>query len=78
MIHTKLLLLEYNTVNKTGINQWKLVTIRNIRNLLFNIDLTAEIIPANDANKLNDLLSTLKGKKLTTEEEKLVKELVVI
>jgi len=78
MIQTKLLLLEYATVNDPSQNHWKLAAIRNIRNLLLHLDLNAEVVPVNNANRLQNLLSSLKGEDLNTEENKLVEELVTI
>ncbi|MFK5982458.1 MAG: hypothetical protein QM499_06055 [Flavobacteriaceae bacterium] len=78
MIQTKLLLLEYTAVNDGSQNHWKLAAIRNIRDLLLGLDLNAEIVPVNNTDKLQKLISSLKGKKLTNEESKLIKELVTI
>ncbi len=78
MIQTKLLLLEYTTVNDDSQNHWKLAAIRNIRNLLLHLDLNAEVIPANNASRLQNLLSSLKGEDLDREEKLLVEELVTI
>ncbi len=76
MIQTKLLLLEYTTINDNANNHWKLAAIRSIRNLLFLVDLNAEIVPINNANKLKELLGSLKGEKLTKDEKSLIEELV--
>ncbi len=79
MIQTKLLLLEYTTVNDTTAqNHWKLAAIRSIRNLLLHLDLNAEAVPVNNARSLQNLLSSLKGEDLNAEENKLVEELVTI
>lgn len=78
MIQTKLLLLEYETVNNGAQNNWKLATIRNIRNLLLRLDLNAEVVPINNVNNLQKLLSSLKGEELNMEESKLVEELVTL
>ncbi|PHS67349.1 MAG: hypothetical protein COB12_04190 [Flavobacterium sp.] len=78
MIQTKLLLLEYATVNDAAQNHWKLATIRNIRNLLLLLDLNAEVVPVNNARSLQNLLSSLKGEDLNDNESKLVEELITI
>ncbi|MCF6308368.1 MAG: hypothetical protein L3J09_10470 [Flavobacteriaceae bacterium] len=78
MIQTKLLLLEYATVNDTAQNHWKLAAIRSIKNLLLHLDLNAEVVPVNNASRLQNLLSSLKGEDLNDEENKLVEELVTI
>jgi len=78
MIQTKLLLLEYTTVNDGSKNHWKLAVIRNIRNLLLHLDLNAEVVPVNNASRLQNLIRSLKGEELTNEESKLLEELVTI
>jgi hypothetical protein len=78
MIQTKLLLLEYAAVNDGSQNHWKLAAIRNIRNLLLNLDLNAEVVPVNNASSLQNLLSSLKGEELTNEESNLIEEIVTI
>ena len=78
MIQTKLLLIEYATVNNHESNHWKLAAIRGVKNLLTQIDFTAETIPLESAKKLKELLSLLKGDLLTNEEIKIAEELVTI
>ena len=78
MIQTKLLLIEYSIINESKNNQWKLKTVRLIRDLLAQIDFGAEVVPVENANKLTGLLSSLKGSDLNHEEKLLVKELVTI
>ena len=76
IIQSKLLLIEYETVNSVGVNHQKLDAIREIRKALFQIDFMAETVPLESVNNLSKLLSSLKGNKLNKEELKLVKELV--
>lgn len=76
LIHTKLLLIEYATVNCNDVNRLKLIAIREIRDALFKIDLMAETVPLESVNKLCNLLKSLKGIELSTEEIKVVNELV--
>jgi len=78
MIQTKLLLLEYATVNDGSQNHWKLTAIRNIRNLLLHLDLNVEVVPVNNAKRLQGLLSSFKGEDLSPEENKLIEELITI
>ena len=78
MIQTKLLLIEYATINSRERNHWKLAAIRGVKNLLTQIDFTAETIPLESAKKLKELLSSLKGDLLTNEELKIADELVTI
>ncbi len=76
IIQTKLLLIEYETVNGVAINHQKLNAIREIRKALFQIDFMAETVPLESVNNLSRLLSSLKGNELNKEELKLVNELV--
>lgn len=76
LIHTKLLLIEYATVNSKDVNRLKLNAIREIRNTLFKIDIMAEMVPLESASKLSNLLRSLKGIDLSREEVKVLKELV--
>ncbi len=76
MIQTKLLLIEYATINDSTRNHWKLTAIRVIKSLLTQIDFNAETIPLESAKKLKDLLVSLKGGLLTKEESKIAEELI--
>jgi len=78
MIQTKLLLLEYATINDSDQNHWKLAAIRSIKNLLLQLDLNAEIVPTSNLGKLKSLLISLKGDQLSKEEAKLLEELVMV
>lgn len=76
LIHTKLLLIEYATVNYGKVDHLKLIAIREIRKALFKIDIRAESIPLESVKKLSSLLVSLKGNMLSTEEIKVVNELI--
>lgn len=77
MIQAKLLLLESVTGNDRNIqDQMRLQAIREIKNLLMQIDFNAEVVPTENSNKLKELLVSLKGSQLTKSEDKLVNELV--
>jgi len=78
MIQTKLLLLEYSVIKSPTVIKWKLKTIRTIRDLIAQIDFNTEMVPVDNVEKLRDLLTSLKGNKLSEDEMKLVKELVII
>ena len=78
MIQTKLLLIEYAAINGPEKNHWKLAAIRGVKNLLTQIDFTAESIPLESAKKLKELLISLKGDLLTKEELKIADELLMI
>ncbi len=78
MIQTKLLLIEYDTVNKPEQDLLKLKTIRNVRNLLMKIDFISETVPLENTEKLKELLTSLKGETLTKEESNIAEELICI
>ncbi len=78
MIQTKLLIIEYATVNNPKQDVIKLNTIRSIRNLLMQVDFISETIPLENAGKLIELLASLKGKPLTKEEAMIAEELITI
>ncbi len=77
MLQTKLLLIEYATVNGKDKNHWKLAAIRSIKNLLLQIDFNVEVIPDTNSDRLQNLLCSLKGESLTKEEKILVEELII-
>jgi len=78
MIQTKLLLIEYAAYNDPiAQDHKKMQAIRGIKELLMKIDFNAEVIPLEDPNKLNILLVSLKGEALTTDESKLINELII-
>ena len=52
MIQTKLLLIEYATVNKSEQGAIKLKSIRTVRNLLMQIDFISETVPLESSDKL--------------------------
>ena len=76
LILTRLLLIEYATVNSGERNHQKLKAIREIRSTLLQIDFRAEIVPLENIKNLGNLLRSLKGKNLSNDEEMLVKELI--
>ncbi len=78
MIQTKLLIIEYNTVNNPVQNPIKLKTIRSVRNLLMEIDFISETVPMESTEKLKELLTSLKGETLTQEESSIAEELIAV
>lgn len=78
MIQTKLLLIEYATLNDSDQNHWKLAAIRSIKNLLLQLDLNAEIVSTSNLGILKSLLISLKGDQLSKDESKLLEELVMV
>jgi hypothetical protein len=75
LILTRLLLIEYATINSRDRNYQKLKVIREIRNTLLQVDFMSEIVPLENVNKLSSLLMSLKGCRLTEDELSLVEEL---
>jgi len=53
----------------------KLETITTIEKLLNEVDFTAEVVPTNDADKLTNLISSLKEDELNKKEIALVEEI---
>jgi hypothetical protein len=54
----------------------KLATLKSISELLSQIDFSTEEVPINDKDRLEKLLISLKGEKLTKHESKLVCEII--
>lgn len=54
----------------------KLDTLRILKELLNQIDLSSEIVPFEDYEKLNELFTSLKGKQLSKCEINLIEEIV--
>ena len=54
----------------------KIETIIEFKELLNQIDFSTEVVPIEDNEKLTNLLTSLKGKQLSSIETKLVEEIV--
>lgn len=76
MILTKLMIVEFNAENEPIQNSNKIKAIHSIKNLLSQIDFSAEVVPMENEKKLGKLLRSLKKGRLNTDEKKLIKELV--
>ncbi len=76
MIKTKLLEIEYNSINQTIKQPEKLVAILKIKQLLNLIDFNAEVVPLHDEDHLIKLLTSLKNERLTKQELLIAKELI--
>lgn len=63
---------KYNIYNEYR----KIETITGFKELLNQIDFSTEVVPIEDNEKLTNLLTSLKGKQLSSIETKLVKEIV--
>lgn len=53
----------------------KIENINKIEKLLNQIDFNSETVPTNSFNRLNSLLTSLKGLELTTDETQIIKEI---
>ncbi len=63
---------KYNIYNEYR----KIETIIEFKELLNQIDFSTEVVPIEDNEKLTNLLTSLKGKQLSSIETKLVEEIV--
>lgn len=54
----------------------KVLAISSIQKMLAEIDFESEIVQINDANKLINLLTSLKGKPLTKDEINIIEEIL--
>jgi hypothetical protein len=75
MIKVNEVLNNYLTKNSSTENDAKIKAAANIKELLNMIDLNVELIPEKNPEMLTRLISTLKGKELSSEEEELVNEI---
>jgi len=67
--------MEYDLVNNKG-EAKRLNAVRNIRNLITEIDFKVEVVPLENKDRLVDMLVSLKGEKLSIQEVVIVDELV--
>ncbi len=77
MILEKLSKIELETEYNINNEYRRIATIRSVKELLKQIDFSAEVIPLDDHKRLTELLISLKGRSLNKCEIKLVKELVL-
>ena len=76
MIRAKLLLIQFDTLNKEKKDEKKLSTILELKKLLRQIDFDVEVVPLEDESRLLKLFTSLKNKPLSIEEKILINELV--
>ena len=76
MLKVNLILTDYLTGKKGGVDSEKLKAADSIRDLLTQIDFTAETIPENNMDMFVRLLTSLKGKPLNKSENELVIEIM--
>jgi len=76
MILNKLAKIELDIKDGIDTQYQKIETIKKFKDLLQQIDFSAEIVPTDNIKLLTHLMSSLKGNKLTNEETELVETLV--
>ena len=76
MLLYKLKEMECALEKSTSKDKGQLESVTNLKNLLLKIDYKAEIVPENSVEKLEAILTELKGKSLSFNEKKLLKEIV--
>jgi hypothetical protein len=76
MLKVNLLLTEYLTGNNGGVNSGKRKAAKSIKELLTQIDFSAESVPENNVDMFIRLLTSLKGQPLNEAENELVKEIM--
>ena len=76
MIIEKLSKIEVEAKYKINSEYRKIETVKVFKELLNQIDFTAEVVPVEDSERLTKVLTSLKGKQLTGCEAKLVEEII--
>lgn len=69
--------IESDVKFKIFTEQKRLKAVKTIKNLLFQIDFNAEIIPLEDEKKLSQLMFELKGQDLNEDEFRVIKDLII-
>jgi len=77
MILEKLSKLELEAIKTIAKKKKKIQTIQDIKELLDQIDFDSEVIPLENEKKINELLTSLKGKHLSESEKLLVHEIQI-
>ncbi len=68
--------IELDVKYKIYKEQKRLKAIKNVKELLDQIDFSAEVVPFEDIKKLSQLLVSLKGEALDEEENQLIVKIV--
>jgi hypothetical protein len=76
MLKVNLVLTEYLTGENGCFNSRKRKAAKSIKELLSQIDFSAESVPENNVDMFIRLLTSLKGQPLNEAENELVKEIV--
>ena len=75
MIKTNIVLGKY-TRQKNSDEDANFKAIRNIKELLEQIDLNAEVVPENNMDMFTRLIASLKNEELTKDEKRIIKDIV--
>ena len=76
MIQELLVDIEMDVKYKIYTEQKNLVAIKNLKELLNQIDYDAEVVPYKDKEKLSRLLVSLKGQTLNDDEHRMVERII--
>jgi hypothetical protein len=75
MIQELLTTIEMDVKYKIYTEQKYLIAVKNLKELLNQIDHEVEVVPLKDKKKLSDLLVSLKGQALSDDEFRLVERI---
>jgi hypothetical protein len=75
MIQSKIAFLECELDKNPLENKDQLESVRSLKNLLNQIDFTAEFVPTENIKRLNTLFESLKGEALTKQEMAIIKKI---
>ena len=76
MIYQKIFITERNIKKALETDMKKMETLESIKELLNQVDSSAEIIPASSPERLYLLLKDLKGSDLTRQEKQMMNEIL--
>ena len=76
MIQDILTDIEMDVKHKIYTEQKKLVAVKNLKEILSQIDHEAEVVPFVDKEKLSSLLVLLKGQSLNDDEYRMIERVV--
>ena len=76
MVQAKILFIEQELKEKPLENSEKLEALNTIKNLLKQIDFSAEVVPLEDVKRVNKLFKSLKNESLSKKEKFIIKQLV--
>ncbi len=76
MIQELLTHIEKEVKYKIYTEQKNLVAVKNLKELLNQIDHEAEVVPLEDKNRLTNLMVSLKGQALSDVEERMIERII--